>query len=70
MLALPQSQGKVATQCLRAQWLLLRRLPTGDTLLTYANGSVAAQHLFDLLSLGVGVLNLLVGRADPEARAS
>ena len=62
--------GLVATPHFRAQWLSLRRLRTGDTLRTFANGLVA-QRPVDPLGLGVGIPSLLVGRADhwQEARA-
>ena len=47
-----------------SRWLRLpiRRLRTGDTLRTFANGRVA-QHPVDPLGLGVGILSLLLGRA-------
>ena len=59
-----------------SQWLRLpiRRLRTGDTLQTFANGRVA-QHPVDPYGVGVGVPIQLVGRAtvtgnEEAARAS
>ena len=53
-----------------SQWLRLpiRRLRTGDTLRTFANGRVA-QHPVDPLGIGVGVPRLLVGRATGNQEA-
>ena len=45
-----------ATPCLRAHWLPLRRLRTGDTMRAFVNSRVA-QHPVDPLGLGLGVLN-------------
>ena len=53
-----------------SQWRLpLRRLRTGDTMRTLANGLVA-QPPVDPLGLGVGVPRLLVGRATGNHQAA
>ena len=70
MLARSQFPGPVVAPCLRAQWLPLRRLGTGDTLLTFAsaNGRVD-KHPVDVLGLSVEVSSLVIARAYDEARS-
>ena len=61
------AQGTVATSCLRAQWLPLRRLRVGDTMRAFAN-AVTAVSLSNLLTRSALALVIrLGGRNDQEA---
>ena len=49
-----RSPGPVAAPCLRAQWLPLRRLRTGDTVRAFANRH-SALHPVDRDPFGLGI---------------